>query len=305
VWGLLDVLHVVFALELTALGARAAGYLNALAGVGGLVGSTLALSLAGRLRLAIPFVAALLAWGIPLLGIGLVPIAALAGVLLVVAGAGRTVQDVVGRTLLQRTSPDAVLARVLGVVEAAFMGAFGVGGALAAVLIGVAGAQGAFVLTGLVLPLAVLLAWRTLRHLDAATIVPVRELALLRGIPMFEPLSPAILERLALHLEAVRFASGTAIIRQGEPGDRLFVIADGEVEVSIDARVVGRQGPGTEFGEIALLRDVPRTATVTALTGVELLALPRDVFLAAITGQASSRAAADLVVTARLGEAGP
>ena len=305
VWGLLDVLVVVFALQLANLGASAAGYLNALAGVGGLIGSTLALSLAGRLRLAIPFVVALLAWGLPVAIIGLLPIPAFAAVLLVVAGAGRTVQDVVGRTLLQRASPDAVLSRVLGVVEAMFMGSFGIGGALAAVLIALLGAQGAFVVTGLLLPVAIALAWRTLRRLDASAVVPVRELALLRCIPMFGPLPPDILERLALNLEPMHFASGATIVRQGDHGDRLFVIAEGEVEVSIDGTIVGRQGHGTEFGEIALLRDVPRTATVVALTDVELLALPREVFLAAITGDSTSRAAADAVVIARLGEASP
>jgi MFS family permease len=302
VWGLLDVLLVVFALELTDLGASGVGYLNAVAGIGGLIGSSLALSLAGRLRLAVPFVVALLAWGLPVLGIGLWPIGVVAAGLLVVAGAGRTVQDVIGRTLLQRATPDIVLSRVLGVVEAMFMGAFGVGGLLAAALIALLGAQGAFVVAGLLLPAATVIAWRSLRRLDAAAVVPVRELALLRGIPMFAPLAPAILERLALNLEPMRFARGAAVIRQGERGDRLFVVAEGEVQVSIDGGVVRRQGPGTEFGEIALLRDVPRTATVTALTDVEVLGLPREVFLAAVAGHRDSRVAADLVVSVRLGE---
>ena len=303
VWGLLDVLLVVFALELTDLGPSGAGYLNALAGVGGLIGSSLALSLAGRLRLAVPFVIALVAWGLPVLGIGLLPIVGVAAGLLLVAGAGRTVQDVIGRTLLQRATPDAVLSRVFGVVEAMFMGAFGIGGALAAVSIALVGAQGAFIVAGLILPVAIVLAWRTLQQLDANAVVPIREIALLRGIPMFAPLAPAILERLALNLEPIRFARGQTVIRQGERGDRLFVIADGEVGVAIHGAAVRRQGPGTEFGEIALLRDVPRTATVTALTDVELLALPREVFLAAVTGHRDSRVAADLIVSARLGEA--
>ncbi len=302
VWGLLDVLLVVFALELTDLGPSGAGYLNAVAGVGGLVGSAVALSLAGRLRLAGPFVIALVCWGLPLAGIGLLPIGAVAVVLLVIAGAGRAVQDVISLTLLQRATPNAVLSRVLGVLEAMYMGAFGLGGALAAVLIALVGTQGAFVVAGLLLPLALVPSWRTLRRLDAAAVVPVRELALLRGIPMFTPLTPAVLERLALNLEPMRFAPGATVIQQGDAGDRLFIVADGEVEVSIDGAVVRRQGAGTQFGEIALIRDVPRTATVIAVTGVELLALPREVFLAAVTGHRDSRAAAELVVSAHLGE---
>lgn len=305
VWGLLDVLVVVFVLELTDLGPSGAGYLNALAGVGGLIGATLALSLAGRLRLAGPFAIALLAWGLPVAIIGILPVPALAVVLLVIGGAGRTVQDVVGRTLLQRASPDAVLSRVLGVVEAMFMASFGIGGALAAVLFAVAGTQGAFVVAGALLPVALALGWRTLRRLDASAVVPVRELALLRGIPMFTPLPPDILERLALNLEPIPLTAGETVIRQGEPGDRLFVIVAGTVQVRIDGAVVGEQGPGTEFGEIALLRDGPRTATVTALTDVQLLALPRGVFLAAIIGDSTSRAAAEDLVTTRLGATEP
>jgi MFS family permease len=305
VWGLLDVLLVVFALELAGLGASGAGYLNALAGVGGLIGSAVALSLAGRLRLAVPFVLALVAWGMPVAIMGLLPIPALAAVLLVVAGAGRTIQDAVGRTLLQRASPDAVLSRVLGVVEAMFMASFGIGGAMAALLIAVVGTQGAFVVAGSLLPVAVALAIPTLRRLDASAIVPVRELELLRGISMFSPLTPDILERLALNMEAVRFEAGYVVVRHGDRGDRLFVIADGEVDVHIDERPVGRLGPGAAFGEIALLRDVPRTASITALTTVDLLALPRDVFLAAVTGDSTSRAAADAIVIGHLGEARP
>lgn len=305
VWGLLDVLLVVFVLELTDLGPSGAGYLNALAGVGGLIGATLALSLAGRLRLAGPFAIALLAWGLPVAIIGILPVPALAAVLLVIGGAGRTVQDVVGRTLLQRASPDAVLSRVLGVVEAMFMASFGIGGALAAVLFAVAGTQGAFVVAGALLPVALALGWRTLRRLDAAAVVPVRELALLRGIPMFTPLPPDILERLALNLEPTAVAAGETVIRQGERGDRLFVIAEGTVQVRIDDVLVGEQGAGTEFGEIALLRDSPRTATVTALTDIQLLALPRGVFLAAITGDSTSRAAAEDLVSTRLGATHP
>lgn len=304
VWGLLDVLIVVFVLELTDLGPSGAGYLNALAGVGGLIGATLAISLAGRLRLAGPFVIALLAWGLPIAIIGVLPVPALAAVLLVVAGAGRTVQDVVGRTLLQRASPDAVLSRVLGVVEAMFMGSFGIGGALAAVLIALAGTQGAFVVAGALLPVAITLGWRTLRRLDASAIVPVRELALLRGIPMFTSLPPDMLERLALNLEPIAIGAGETVIRQGDPGDRLFIIVAGTASVTIDGVRAGEQGAGTEFGEIALLRDGPRTASVTALTDLQLLALPRGVFLAAITGDSTSHATADELVRVRLGATG-
>ena len=300
----LDVLVVVLVLDVLGGGASGVGFLNALAGIGGLAGATLALSLAGRLRLAVPFAAALVVWGVPLIVVGLAPVPVVAGTLLVVAGAGRTVQDIIGRTLLQRTCPDAVLTRVLGVVEGVFMAAFGVGAVLVPGFIAIVGAEAAFVLTGLLLPVTIAIAWRSLRAMDAATVVPVREVALLRGIPLFEPLAPPVLERLALHLEPVAFGTGQTIIRQGDAGDRLYIVASGEVQVRIDGSVVGTQGAGTEFGEIALLRDVPRTATVTSLTDVELLAMPRSAFLAAVTGDTRSAQAAHDLVRSRVGPGG-
>ncbi len=305
VWGALDVLVVVLALDLLDAGASSVGLFNALAGIGGLAGAAFALSLAGRVRLAIPFAVALVAWGVPLIGIGLVPLPIVVGTLLLVAGAGRTTQDVIGRTLLQRTCPDAVLARVLGVVEGMFMAAFGLGSILVPAVIVIVGPQAAFGLAGLLLPISVLIAWRSLRALDASAVVPVRELAILRGIGLFAPLGPPVLERLALHLEPLRFSPGDTIFHQGDPGDRLYIVVSGEVEIRIDDRPVGIQGPGTEFGEIALLRDVPRTATVVALTEVELLALPSQAFLTAVAGHPTSRLIADDTVRVRLGEAGP
>ncbi len=302
VWGALDVLIVVLVFDLLRVGAGAAGILNAIAGLGGLAGAAIALSLAGRIRLAVPFVIGLLAWGLPLAVAGLLPMPLVVGGLLLLAGAGRTVMDVVGRTLLQRSAPDEVLTRVFGVVEGMFMGAFGLGSITTPVLLGLFGPQGAFVIVGLLLPLGALVAWRSLVNIDRAASVPVRELALLRRIPMFEHLAPNVLERLAGHLEPVTMPAGALVIREGDRGDRMFVLDSGEVEVAIAEYVVRRQGPGTEFGEIALLRDMPRTATVRAVTDVSLLALRADVFLSAVTGQVESRQAADAIIEERLAQ---
>lgn len=301
VWGALDVLIVVLVFDLLHMGAGAAGMLNAIAGAGGLVGAAVALSLAGRIRLAVPFAIGLLAWGLPLAAAGLLPLPLVVGGLLLIAGAGRTVMDVVGRTLLQRSAPDEVLTRVLGVVEGIFMGAFGLGSIATPVLLSLVGAQGTFVVVGLLLPAGGLLAWRSLIAIDRSATVPIRELALLRGIPMFELLAPSVLERLAGHLEPVHVPAGASVIREGDAGDRMYVVETGEVDVSAAGRHLRTQGPGSEFGEIALLRDVPRTATVRARTDVALLALRADIFLAAITGQVESRRAADDVVMERMG----
>jgi CRP-like cAMP-binding protein len=149
----------------------------------------------------------------------------------------------------------------------------------------------------------VLLFWRPLNAIDAAAPVPESELALLRVIPIFAPLPSMTLEQLASHLSHVSVPAGQVVFRQGEPGDLFYVIGEGEVAVALDGRPQVTLGRGAYFGEIALLRDVPRTATVTAVTEVELYALERDVFIAAVTGHAPSAEAADAVIASRLGSA--
>jgi CRP-like cAMP-binding protein len=135
--------------------------------------------------------------------------------------------------------------------------------------------------------------------------VPLRELELLRGLPLFAPLPAAALEHLAGRLVHVPVAAGAEITRQGDVGDRFYIVDEGEVDVAIDGRPAARLGPGDCFGEIALLRDVPRTATVTARAGTSVLALDRDEFVSAVSGHPASREAADAVVAARLGALRP
>jgi CRP-like cAMP-binding protein len=143
------------------------------------------------------------------------------------------------------------------------------------------------------------LSWLALRRIDAGAEAPA-ETGLLAAIPIFQPLPLQTLERLASQLGELRLPAGTLILRQGDPGDRFYVIAEGEVE--IEGR---RHGPGAFFGEIALLKDVPRTATVAAATDVRLLTLEREEFIAAVTGHEPSAAAAEAIVSARLGALRP
>ena len=119
-------------------------------------------------------------------------------------------------------------------------------------------------------------------------------------MPLFRPLSPGTLDELASSLIPVSATAGTEIVRKGEHGDRFYVVASGEVDVVGLGEEVATLGPGDHFGEIALLRDVPRTATVRAKTDVELYALERDEFLSAVTGHPESAEAADAVVASRL-----
>jgi MFS family permease len=297
--GALNVLIVVAALELLDLGEAGVGFLNSAVGVGGLFGALAAFALVGRQRLASDFGLGLILWGFPIALIGVFPNPTIALVLLGIVGVGNTVVDVAALTLLQRTVPDEVLTRVFGVVQSVFVATLGLGAIAAPLMTGTIGIRWAMVVTGAVLPVLAALSWRQIRALDAEALVPP-ELALLRTIPLFKPLPAPAIDQLASHLISLQATAGEAIVRQGEPGDRFYVIASGEVEVLVDGRSKGVFGPGDHFGEIALLRDVPRTATVKARADTELYALERDEFLSAVTGHAASAEAADAIVASRL-----
>ena len=298
--GALNVLIVVTALDLLDLGNAGVGYLNSAIGVGGLLGALAAAALVGRRNLASPFGVGIVLWGIPIALIGIWPEPLPALLLLGLLGVGNTVVDVAGLTLLQRAVPDAILARVFGVLESLAVATIGIGAILAPLLVAAFGARPAMVLTGALLPLVTALFWRRLTQIDA-TSDPAEHIGLLRSLPLFHPLPPATIEELAASLVPVRVGAGEAVFRQGDSGDRFYVVASGEAVVEIDGEVVNRLGRGGYFGEIALLRDVPRTATVTAESDLELLALERDEFIAAVTGHAPTAEVADAVIASRLG----
>ena len=302
--GLLSVLLVVAAIELLAMREQGVGYLNAAIGAGGFIGALAAMGLVGHARLAPWFMLGLLLWGMPIVGIGLLPAVALAVAALAVLGAGNAILDVAGFTLLQRTVPNAVRGRIFGLLEAIVMLTVGVGAALAPVLTGLLSARGALIATGLLLPIAALATWSRLRDADDRAVIPARELQLLRQVPMLRLLPLTVLEDVAGQLATERFGAGTRIISEGDPGDRFFVIADGTAEASSHGRLLSRMERGDSFGEIALLRDVPRTASVTAVSDVEAVTLARDAFLAAVTGDHHSLEAAEGVVQQRLAASG-
>jgi MFS family permease len=301
--GALNVLIVVSALRLLDLGEEGVGFLNSAVGIGGLVGALVSAALIGR-RLTSNFLVGILLWGLPIALIGVFPEPVPALIFLAVVGLGNTLVDVSAFTLLQRAVPDEVLARVFGAVQALWVGGIGIGAILAPLLIAALGIRGALIVTGAMLPILATLLSRRLSPLDEVPI-PERELQLLRGIEIFKPLPPPVLESLAHSLVPVRVEAGREVFREGELGDRFYIVADGNVEIVQDGEVVNLEGPGEFFGEISLLRDVPRTATVRARTEVELRALERDEFIAAVTGHAASAEAADSVVATRLSSLRP
>ena len=298
--GARTVLVVTAALGLLELGESGVGFLNTALGVGGLIGVFATLSLLARGKLATDFGIGLAFWGSGLALVGVWPNAAAALVFLGLVGVGNTVVDVSGFTLLQRAAPDEVLARVFGALESVLLGASMLGALLAPLAIELFGVRAALIAFGGLLPALALVSFGALRRLDALTTASP-QVELLSRVPMFAPLSPPLLEHLASSLSLLRVDRGETVLRQGDAGERFYVVASGDLEVTVDGRRTRTLGEGDFFGEIALLRDVPRTATVSAVTAADLYALERDEFLAAVTGHAESAEAADAVVAARLG----
>jgi MFS family permease len=301
--GALNVLIVVTALRLLDIGEKGVGFLNSAVGIGGLVGAVVAAALISR-RLTSNFLLGIALWGLPIALIGVFPEPVPALLFLALVGLGNTLVDVSAFTLLQRAVPDDVLARVFGAVQALWVATIGLGSIAAPLLIAALGIRGALIVTGVLLPILATLLRSRLTQLDEVP-VPERELGLLRALDLFAPLPQPTLESLAQALVPVRLAPGEEIFRQGDVGDRFYIVASGEVEVVSDGQVVAVTGPGGYFGEIALLRDVPRTATIRAKADVELLALDRDDFIAAVTGHAASVEAADSVIATRLASLRP
>jgi hypothetical protein len=299
--GMLNVLIVVIALKLLDTGKAGVGFLNSAIGVGGLLGAVAAAALVGRRRLAADFGLGIFIWGVPIALVAVWPNQVFALVLLGLVGVGNTIVDVSGMTLLQRAAPDEILARVFGVLESLLLLTVGLGAVVAPLLLNWLGTRGALIVAGALLPLLVVPAWPRLNAIDRAARIPAEQLELLHGNAIFAPLPPSTLEQLAESLDEVRVGSGEEVIRQGESGDRFYLVGDGELDVYVDGGLVQSLGRGDSFGEIALLRDVPRTATVKARGDAVLYALERHNFIGAVTGFAPSLSAAEAVIGMRLG----
>jgi hypothetical protein len=191
--------------------------------------------------------------------------------------------DVAGRTLLHRNADGRVLARVFGVQEAVLTGGLAIGAALAPALVALADDRAAFVATGAILALPALLALPPLRALDSSGVLAAERISLLRALDLFAPLAPPQLERLALSSTRHTTQAGELLIRQGDDGDRFYAVHSGRYRVDKDGETVALLGAGTYFGEIALLRDVPRTASVVCVEDGDVLALEREPFLVAMS----------------------
>jgi uncharacterized Zn-binding protein involved in type VI secretion len=177
---------------------------------------------------------------------------------------------------------------VLSVLEAVIgLGAVS-GSLLAPALIWAFEPRGALVIAGLILPVLAIAMYLRIGRLEHITVVDEAVIGLLRQVPAFAELPITAVERVALGLRPVTAAAGSALMTQGEPGDQFVVIASGEIEVIVDGQPIHRLGPGAGVGEIALLRNGPRTATVIALTDVTGYSVDASTFLAAVAGPAAA-----------------
>lgn len=298
-WGVIEVLLVVVAIRLLHSGNPGVGWLNCAIGVGSLAGGAGVAVIAARRRLAGGFALGILVVAIPVAATAALSTLAPALVFFALVGAGSVLVEVGGMTLLQRSTENEVLGRVFALLGSMTLGALAVGSVLAAGLVSWVGLRGALLATGIFLPVLLIPLWPTLRRIDAEAEPAFEPLSLLRRIGFFAELPEPLLERLAGGATAVTAAPGQPVVSRGEPGHHFYVVAEGRAEVELEG-AERALGPGDFFGEIALLRDVPRTATVRAVDELRLYAIARDDFLAAVTGHAPTLAAAEGIVVSRL-----
>jgi len=292
------VFEVTMADELLGTGPAGVGYLDSVLGVGALVGGLLAVALAPRHRLASDFGLGVLFWAVPLLLVTVWPTAAVAFLAMFVLGVANPVADVNASTILQRLVPDAVMGRVFGALDSANIAAMALGSLVMPLLLATLGLQWALAVLTLPVALLWLVTVPRLRSLDAR-LQPPKHVRLVQALSIFQPLLQTEQEAVAMELVEQRVAAGTVVLTEGEAGDLFYVLESGAVDIVRDGVVVNRLTAGDCFGEIALLRDVPRTASVVASEDCVLQTLRREDFLAAVSNP-EARSAADAIVARRL-----
>ena len=289
------VYEVAIALDLLHTGEGGLGILGSALGVGGFVGGIVALVLARRNRLAFDFGLGVMFWGAPLLLVAAWPTMASAVIAMALIGIANSLVDVNAFTILQRLTPDAVLGRVFGALESAIIGGMAVGALIMPLLINTIGLRSGLVVIGVSVSVLVVLGVSGLNRIDDVALAPVG-LDLLVRVSMLSALPENVLERLARGSKSVSVDSGESVFREGDAGDLYYIIESGVAEVFIGGEYVRTLTEGDAFGEIALLRDVPRTATGTAASALVMRAIERDAFLSSVTGHGETSDEAERVV---------
>jgi predicted MFS family arabinose efflux permease len=300
--GAVDLLCVVLAASYLHMGPGGAGYLNASFGAGALLAGFVTAFLVGRRRLKSTLVLALLAAVGALALVSTQEKVALALILLAATGLAGSIFDVSGRTLLQRSSPSDAVAGLFSVLEALMDLGIALGAVLVQVTITLGGIRAALLAPAIAAAVFVALLWTRLRRLDQAAVVPHMEIRLLRAIPIFAVLPAPTMEGLARELEPVSVPSGATLFGEGERGDRYYAVSSGTLHITRRGVHVATVTRGQGFGEIALIRDVPRSATVTAATDATLYALRKDLFVQTVTGHAVAAQVTGQIITGHVGD---
>jgi CRP-like cAMP-binding protein len=311
--GIVDVTLIVLARGILHQGGSGAGAIYAAFGIGGLLAGLLARQLERR-PLGRTFGLATGLWAAPLVLLAVAPGWALALAAGILAGTAGTIVQSCGDTLLQRIAPDELLTRVLGVYEALTGTVYVAAALLPALLVSVLNIRVVLGAGVIVAPLSALLSWSGLRRVDELLVRDDARLDLLEKVPWLAQGALAERSRLTARFREVAVPAGDVLMYQGEIGVSFFIVRAGACRVLVDGVPVRQLASGDSFGEIALLHDVPRTATVQATEPTQLLSLSEDDFRRAMTGTSdqprrlglgSSTAASGLVWPARRDQPAP
>jgi MFS family permease len=287
VLGSLELLNVAFATGVLKGEDTVSGLVIGAVGVGLFLGSLAAAGLALRAHLSPVIITCYLASGIPLLFMSVTGSLTPALLWLAVCGAGLAGSSVAVRTLLQRTTDGRVLGRVFAVQEALMMLGLAIGAVVAPLCLTWFGTTGSYVAVGIGLIVIALIATPWLRMLDLRAVLRPDVLRAIRRVPFLAALRPPAVERLSQSADWLDIGPDVIVINQGDRGDAFYVIDRGRLSVIKDGvRLSYDMEEGDGFGELALLRDAPRAATITSLEPCRLLRIERDDFLAALTGVA-------------------
>jgi hypothetical protein len=298
--GATAVFPLVMAVEILHTGAKGVGLLDSTSGLAAIVGGIFAIARASKHKLGQDLGIGVFLWSFPLILVTIWPSPVMAFAVMAFLGFANPLVDVNVFTVIQRLTPDAVLGRVFGAFETCLIATMALGSAITPVMLHLWGLRTTMAVLGLGVGAVAVLGMPRLRSMDRRLEAPAG-LPLLQAIAMFAPLTPITLDALARALVRVEVASGDVVVREGDESDRFYVIESGSVRVTAaDGHLLREEGPGDYFGEIGLLRDVPRTATITAGEDTVLLALPREEFLDAVTGQGEANRLAEEVVVRRL-----
>jgi MFS family permease len=300
--GALDLLCVILAVNYLHMGSGGPGFLNSALGGGALLAGFVTAFLVGRRHLAKTLTITLSIAVAALALIAAIPRVAPTILLIGTVGLAGAVFDVTGRTLLQRSAPPNAIAGLFSILEALMDSGLALGAVLVRVAIAVGGLKAALFAPAIMALILVPGVWRQLRKIDSSATVPQVEIQLLRSISIFAALPAPSLEGIARDLKPLKVSQGTVVIKEGDLGDSYYAVAEGELAISREGQFLQVVSRGDGFGEIALVRDVPRQATVTAATDASLYTLHKEPFVLAVTGHATTISAVGALIARHLGD---